>query len=456
MSRHRRSAASGTSQPDSVAPVSPPGRGPWPTGVLGRVLVIVVLAAVTASASGRTAAFSQTQPAQSQEVVAAVTGVATFFGAGVAGPEISGPGPVVLPSWPGFADNVTDPSPGLALAVYAYFENGGPGVQVVLTPDDTPSSLVAAMAAFVPPEPTDRVAGDVFAVPALAGFSGADYDQVATGLVAVAEAANGIALLDPPAGTVQEVVETDDVTPLLDAAEHLRSVLPPDQQYRAVLYGNRVVTPAGSADWLPGAPAAGTTVPLVGLVAGVFASNDNTRGVWTAPAGTSANLVGVGYGGAVDLEFLPTNEQAGQLNVEGVNAVMALPGYGPVVWGARTVAGTDLAGSPWKYVSTRRLANFIEHSLEQSLAWCVFEPNLPPLWQAVDAETTEFLSGLYGQGAFGGATAAAAFQVAVDATTMTPVDIDTGRLVGQVKYQTTNPAEFFVLAIDQQCAGGAL
>ena len=56
-----------------------------------------------------------------------------------------------------------------------------------------------------------------------------------------------------------------------------------------------------------------------------------------------------------------------------------LPGYGTVVWGARTLQGNDERGSEWKYIPVRRTALFIEESLYRGLKWVVFEPNDEPL-----------------------------------------------------------------------------
>jgi hypothetical protein len=192
-------------------------------------------------------------------------------------------------------------------------------------------------------------------------------------------------------------------------------------------------------------------VPPSGTVAGIYARTDAGRGVWKAPAGVEAVLQGVTRLGDQTID----DAMNGELNVRGVNCLRAFPGWGNVVWGARTLAGGDLLESPWKYVPARRLADFIEQSLTQSLRWVVFEPNGPSLWSTITLEVGVFMSSLYAQGAFTGATAAVAYQVACDATTTSLVDIEAGVVNIQVGFMPAMPAEFVVLTIRLNAAAPA-
>jgi uncharacterized protein len=184
-------------------------------------------------------------------------------------------------------------------------------------------------------------------------------------------------------------------------------------------------------------------VPPSGTVAGIYAATDASRGVWKAPAGIDASLTNVN--GLADVSINDTVN--GRLNILGINAIRTFPIYGTVVWGSRTLAGSDLAGSAWKYVPVRRLTDFIEQSLLQSLRWAIFEPNGPALWSSVSLEVGAFMSGLYSAGAFFGATAAQAYQVVCDATTTSEIDILSGIVRVHVGFQPVEPAEFVVLNI---------
>jgi phage tail sheath protein FI len=192
-------------------------------------------------------------------------------------------------------------------------------------------------------------------------------------------------------------------------------------------------------------------VPPSGSVAGVYATVDTTRGVWKAPAGVETSLTGV----AALADRTLGDEVNGTLNVAGVNCLRTFPVYGTIVWGARTLAGSDLAGSPWKYVPVRRLADFVEQSLRQSLRWVVFEPNSESRWSSIALEVNGFLSGLFAQGAFVGTSATQAYQVVCDATTTSPDDMLRGIVNLHVAFAPVQPAEFVVLTLELEAGAPA-
>jgi hypothetical protein len=183
-------------------------------------------------------------------------------------------------------------------------------------------------------------------------------------------------------------------------------------------------------------------LPPSGTVAGLYAATDKARGVWKAPAGIAPGLANV-HGLADTLD----DETNGALNVQGLNCLRTFPVWQNVSWGARTLAGNDMAGSQFKYVSARRLANYIELTLKQSLKWAVFEPNEAPLWASIVAEATPFMAGLYASGAFDGPDAKSAYFVACDATTTTEQDRLNGIVNVNVGFQPVDPAEFVVLNV---------
>jgi phage tail sheath protein FI len=118
------------------------------------------------------------------------------------------------------------------------------------------------------------------------------------------------------------------------------------------------------------------------------------------------------------------------------------------VWGSRTLAGSNLnTDLTWRYVPVRRLTDFIEQTLVQSLRWAIFEPNGPALWASISLEVGAFMSGLYAAGAFSGATAAKAYTVACDSTTTSTADMLAGIVRVSVGFQPVEPAEFVALNI---------
>ncbi len=178
-----------------------------------------------------------------------------------------------------------------------------------------------------------------------------------------------------------------------------------------------------------------------GTLAGVYARTDQQRGVWKAPAGTEASLIGA------TVVSQMTDAENWLLNPLGINALRTFPDHGPTVWGARTLMGADDLGSEWKYIPVRRLALFIESSLLNGTQWVVFEPNAEPLWAQVRASVGTFLQDLFRAGAFQGSSPRDAYFVKVDGETTTEDDINSGLMNVMVGFAPLRPAEFVVIRI---------
>jgi len=187
--------------------------------------------------------------------------------------------------------------------------------------------------------------------------------------------------------------------------------------------------------------------PPCGFVAGLYAKTDAARGVWKAPAGIDASLVGV-----AGVKTVLTDQENGTLNIKGINCLRNFSVYGNVVWGARTLRGNNEIGSEWKYVPIRRLALFIEETLYRGTKWVVFEPNDEPLWSQIRLNIGAFMQDLFRQGAFQGRTARDAYFVKCDAETTTESDRNNGIVNILVGFAPLKPAEFVVIKI-QQMAG---
>jgi len=201
----------------------------------------------------------------------------------------------------------------------------------------------------------------------------------------------------------------------------------------AALYAPRLVPTGGSAATLPASAAA----------AGVAARIDATRGVWKAPAGTEASVIG----GAPEAAF--SNGDNEVLNQAGINPIRDFAGAGAVVWGARTMSSDP----EWKYVPVRRTALYIEKAFDKGLEWAVFEPNAEPLWAQLRNSINDFLTNLWRQGALQGAKPEHAFFVRCDRSTTTQADIDRGVCNIVVGFAPLKPAEFIILQREQRTAG---
>jgi phage tail sheath protein FI len=189
-------------------------------------------------------------------------------------------------------------------------------------------------------------------------------------------------------------------------------------------------------------PTGGTILlPPSSFVAGLYAYTDITRGVHKAPA----NVV---VQDALGLELSINTAQQEVLNPIGINCLRQFTWGGFRVWGARTLSSDP----QWQYVNVRRYFLYLEHSLQSSTSWVVFEPNGQALWSAVATTVSDFLYNEWREGHLFGATPAQAFFVRCDTTTMTQADLDNGRLICVIGVAPLEPAEFVIFRIGQYTA----
>jgi hypothetical protein len=189
-------------------------------------------------------------------------------------------------------------------------------------------------------------------------------------------------------------------------------------------------------------------VPPAGHVMGVFARVETTRGIWKAPAGDEANLLGV-----FDVEHqLSDADHTDLVKNAGVNGIRMIPGAGIVVDASRTLS-TD---TRWLYVNVRLLFNFVKSSLKRGLRWVRQEPNKDTLWDAIKySAVTPFLMGLWRQGAFGTGKPEEVFTVICDASNNPPSEVEQGNLKVEVYFYPSRPAETIVIVVGQQPSGAS-
>lgn len=248
---------------------------------------------------------------------------------------------------------------------------------------------------------------------------------------------NRVVIIDPPLD-----VQLDDPTKI-DALQ-----LPTGSTYTQVYYPwVRVANPVYHPTLAPGADLT-VLVPPSGFAAGMWGRIDSRRGVWKAPAGVETGLLGVD-----GFRWQVGDPQQQVLNPAGVNALRAKPGYGNVIWGARTLCTSS--NPEWRYIPVRRTAIMIEESLRRGIQWAVFEPNDDRLWSSLRLAADGFMGGLFRSGAFQGTSATEAYQVECGlGSTMDQGEIDRGYVILRVRFRPLKPAEFVVIQI-QQLAGQA-
>lgn len=235
-----------------------------------------------------------------------------------------------------------------------------------------------------------------------------------------------MAILDPPPGlSPQQVKEWRT-----DQAGY-------DSKYAALYY-----------PWVKSFdPAAGVNrfIPPSGHIAGIWARNDNSRGVHKAPANEVVR-------GAVALETQLTRAEQELLNPLGINCVRSFPGRGILVWGARTLS-SDPA---WRYLNVRRLFNYLQESILNGTQWVVFEPNDDALWARIRRTISAFLVMEWRRGALFGLTPDEAFFVKCDRETNPAESIDAGQVICQIGVAPVKPAEFVIFQLSQMSGGTSL
>jgi phage tail sheath protein FI len=187
-----------------------------------------------------------------------------------------------------------------------------------------------------------------------------------------------------------------------------------------------------------GAPPRRLLLPPSGFVCGIYARSDIERGVHKAPANEIVR-------GLTKFEININKARQDVLNPEGINALRFFEGRGNRVWGARTMSSDP----EWKYVNVRRLFIYLEHSIDKSTQWAVFEPNNERLWRNIRHTVEDFLYVLWKDGALLGEKPDQAFFVRCDRTTMSQNDLDNGRMICLIGVSPTKPAEYVIFRIGQ-------
>lgn len=263
----------------------------------------------------------------------------------------------------------------------------------------------------------------------LAGVTIADEAEISTALDYCGRQ-KAFLLVDPASGM--------NADQLKGAADLVRA-----NGAHGAVYWPRLVTPDAGPNGLP----------TSGAVAGIAARTDAARGVWKAPAGLAAGVAGV-----TGVKYPTSDDVSGDLNPLGLNVLRSFPGVGLVLWGSRTLAGSDQLSSDSKYVPVRRLTDYISASLYLGTQFAVFEPNDPDLWGQLRLAVGGFMRGLFSQGAFQQSEKRAesdSFFVICDATVNPQTEIDAGRVNVVVGFAPLKPAEFVVITITQLSQAGA-
>jgi hypothetical protein len=269
---------------------------------------------------------------------------------------------------------------------------------VVATTDETPAALAAALRGAV----ISASHADLYVVPALGTLDAATYAEVAAAAGTTARSNGAVAILDPPAAVIDQVVATTDVSPFVTLAHTLTTSSPLVPLTSAVMLSSSVAGPDGAAP-RAAAPA----------VAGLLAANDQADGVWVLADDAVPR-------------WNPTTEQIGILHDMGITSLTTLPGCGTVVEGNTTVGAPSWYGA----LTTVRTGNYLSDTITNGLQQYVFQANDGQTWEQVTAAVSGFLTNVWQDGGLVGPQASDAFTVAVGiGSSLTSQDILNGDMV---------------------------
>ncbi|WP_398305414.1 phage tail sheath family protein [Zoogloea sp.] len=315
---------------------------------------------------------------------------------------------------------------------------------------DLLTSLVAA-------SPLTLANGSDGISPDSAAFSGGGSGHEATGLAALGEIEDIAIVAAPGSAALASPIDQAVRDALVSHCENLRyrfAILAGprdadqatirqvrgqhDSKYAAIYYPWLVAT-------MPGSARETVLYSPEGAMAGIYARSDIERGVHKAPANETVRGV---------LRFSRNVNKGEQdvLNPEGVNCLRFFEGRGYRVWGARTISSDP----EWTYINVRRLFIYLEHSIDRSTQWAVFEPNNEELWLKIRLTIEGFLYDVWRTGALLGSRPEDAYFVRCDRTTMSQSDLDNGRLVCLIGVAPTKPAEFVIFRIGQWTADASI
>ena len=371
-----------------------------------------------------------------QSIVGVPTGVAAFVGDLASGPVNQ---PVQIDSWADFVArfgnlDLTRPT---SAQVYQFFSLGGQQAYVVRVAPPSGGGAPALADYDTALLALQGARGfSLLLVPDAARAVNPPDPQLAAHALQQAESLNAFTILEVPATCTSPAAALQwwAQQPQL----HSTNAAVYYGQLTAMIDAAPPTTPAPTPSPIP------VTLGPGGTMAGYYAWNDATYGVWIAPA----NLLP-----ANNITNAPTLtiEERAPLNEASILPVIMLDGS-PFVGGARTAAG--VASHTFTYLQTRRLDLYITNSINQGIEWVVFSPNDGLTWSTVTAQISSFMNGLYNQGAFFGASPSTAYTVTCGlGATMTAQDILNGYLIAQVSYAAVDPTVFIEHTFTLQTAG---
>ena len=115
---------------------------------------------------------------------------------------------------------------------------------------------------------------------------------------------------------------------------------------------------------------------------------------------------------------------------------------GPTPSGPRVLSDvTTSLNESYRPACVNRLVSAIVRAARRVGEDSTFEPSGEPLWAQLRGRLNDLLRGLFHAGALRGDTAASAFSVRCDRSTMSQSDLDAGRVIAVVQFEASPPID---------------
>jgi len=182
--------------------------------------------------------------------------------------------------------------------------------------------------------------------------------------------------------------------------------------------------------------------PASGAVAGKFAQVDQKSGVWTAAAGpVNGEITGFDK-----LSADITDADVDKFEHLAINPLRNVMLHGYLIYGTRTLAGSEEASSDARFLFVKRTAQFLENSIQSGAHWISLEPSNPKLWSEIRVWIDQFLAPLKKRGAF------LNYVIVCDFSNNPATDASQGRVNVTVEFAPVEPTTFVQIHLTFQSA----
>jgi uncharacterized protein len=190
------------------------------------------------------------------------------------------------------------------------------------------------------------------------------------------------------------------------------------------------------------------TFAASGAVAGMIARLDETWPVWSAAQSEDVIL----RPGLRPATVVAESERV-RLAQAGVNTLLSTRSATTPSVTACTLAGGGGVSPDWQYLSARRLALFINASIERGTRWLTFEQNSAAAWKRAQQQTLAFLESLAVEGAFAGSTPEESYFAICDERVNSRDSIAQGKVKLLFGFALTRPCDFHASLVTHQSGG---